>query len=289
MTTPKNMNLTAPDGIVEIPKLGFGVFQVDDGDVDEAVAAALGAGYRHIDTAASYGNEEGVGRALAAAPYPRSDLFITTKLWNSDQGDLETVRAALTSSLEKLGLDYIDLYLIHWPVPSAELYLESFRAMLALQGEGLVRAVGVSNFDEEHLQRLFDMTGQWPAINQVELHPYFQQSSLRAFHDKHGIVTEAWSPLGQNNGILEDVTLQEVAAEHDCTPAQAVLAWHQQNNVVAIPKSVTPARISENFASLNVELDDRCMKQIGKLDKGEEGRIGPVPAEFDADAPDTDD
>lgn len=289
MTQPKNMNLTAPGGIVEIPKLGFGVFQVDDGEVDEAVAAALGAGYRHIDTAATYGNEEGVGRALAAAPYPREELFVTTKLWNSDQGDLERVRAALTSSLEKLGLDYVDLYLIHWPVADADRYVETFRSMLALQGEGLIRAVGVCNFGEQELQRLFDMTGQWPAINQIELHPYFQQSSLRAFHEKNGIVTEAWAPLGQGTGLLDDIILKEVAAEHDCTPAQAVLAWHQQLNHVAIPKSVTPARIAENWASLTVELDDRCMKQIGKLDKGAEGRIGPDPAEFDKDAPGDDD
>ena len=282
MADVQNVTLDRSSGGVEIPQLGFGVFQVPADDVEEAVAAALGAGYRHIDTARIYGNEEGVGRALAHAPYPREDVFVTTKLWNEDHGDVDRVRTALRGSLERLGLDQVDLYLLHWPVPSTDRYVETWRSLLEVRQEGLARAVGVCNFTTDHLQRVFDMVGVMPAVNQVELHPYLQQKELREFHDEHGIATQAWSPIGGQGGtVLDDEVIGEIARKHDATPAQVVIAWHLAIGNVVIPKSVTPTRIAENFAAKDVDLDDDDLKAIEKLDKGEEGRVGPDPATFD--------
>lgn len=283
MTTSPLTALTTPSATVEIPQLGFGVFQVEDDGVVAPVSQALEAGYRHVDTAKVYGNEAGVGRALAESGVPTEDVFVTTKLWNADQGGVDTVRAALTASLERLGLERADLYLIHWPVPSADRYVETWQSLRTLRDEGLVRAIGVCNFEVEHLQRLHDETGEWPAINQVELHPYLVQAELRAFHDEHGIVTEAWAPIGQGSGLLDDAVVAEVAARHGITPAQAVIAWHLALGNVVIPKSVTPSRIVENFASLEVTLDADDVAAISGLDRG--GRIGPVPSEFAYDAP----
>ena len=263
---------------VEIPQLGFGVFQVPDDETTAAVGSALEAGYRSIDTAAVYGNETGVGRALAASGLARRDLFVTTKLWNADQGYDATLRA-FDASLAKLGLDHVDLYLIHWPTPARDLYLDTWRALERLAAEGRIRAAGVSNFQPAHLQRLLDTSELVPAVNQVELHPYFPQGELRAFHAQHGIATEAWSPLGQGGELLAEPELARIAEKHGRTVAQVVLRWHLQNGVIAIPKSVTPSRIRENLAVTGFELDAEDLAAIAGVATGK--RIGPDPQGFD--------
>lgn len=260
-----------------IPQLGFGVFQVPQDDTEAAVATALEAGYRSIDTAAAYENEEAVGRAIAASGLARDELFVTTKLWNSDQGRART-RRALEASLRRLGLDHVDLYLIHWPVPARDRYVESWRAMEEAHAEGLARAIGVSNFQIAHLRRLFDETEVVPAVNQVELHPRLQQAELRRFHAEHGILTEAWSPLARGGEVLRDPAIAEIARTHDRTPAQVVLRWHVQLGNVAIPKSVTPSRIAENIDVFGFELSGAELDRIAALDAGE--RIGPDPDRF---------
>jgi len=261
---------------VDIPQLGFGVFQVPPKETEEVVAQALEAGYRHLDTAAAYKNEGAVGQAIHASGIPRGEIFVTTKCFNDDHGKEEAKRA-FKASLERLELEHIDLYLIHWPVPAHDLYVETWQAFIELQAEGLVRAIGVSNFQPEHLERIVAETGVVPAINQVELHPYFQQTGLRHEHDELGIVTEAWSPLGQ--GLeLEDSEIVEIAEAHGKTPAQAIVRWHLQLGNVVIPKSVTPARIVENFDVFDFELSDGEMKAIRELDAGK--RIGPNPDTF---------
>ncbi|HHU08573.1 MAG TPA: aldo/keto reductase [Intrasporangiaceae bacterium] len=271
------ITLTQPAGPVDIPQLGFGVWQVPDEQTQPAVEQALQVGYRHIDTARIYGNEAGVGRALAAAGLDRSELFITTKLWNDDhEGDRP--RAALEASLDRLGLDHVDLYLIHWPVPEQDAYAHAWAALRELREEGLARAVGVCNFHAEHLERAHRETGEFPAINQVELHPYLQQEQLRAVHAEHGIVTESWSPLASGKEVLDDPVIAQIAAAHDVTPAQVILAWHRQSGFVVIPKSVTPSRIQENLDSLAVTLSEDDLARITTLEKGM--RTGPDPAEF---------
>jgi diketogulonate reductase-like aldo/keto reductase len=259
---------------VAIPQLGFGVFQIPDDETATAVGSALEAGYRSIDTAAIYGNERGVGRALAASELPRDEIFVTTKLWNSEQG-YDSTLAAFDASLAKLGLDQVDLYLIHWPTPARDLYVDTWRAFEKLLADGRTRAIGVSNFTIGHLRRLFDETGVVPAVNQVELHPRFQQRELRAFHAEHGIATEAWSPLAQGGDLLADPALAAIAERHGRTPAQVVLRWHLQLDNVVIPKSATPARIRENFDLFDFTLTDEDLTAIGALDRGE--RIGPDP------------
>jgi 2,5-diketo-D-gluconate reductase A len=261
---------------VEIPQLGFGVFQVPPKETEEAVARALDAGYRHIDTAAAYRNEGAVGQAIHASGLDRGEIFVTTKCWNDDQG-YEQAKRACRASLERLELEHLDLYLIHWPVPAHDLYVETWQAFVELQAEGLVRAIGVSNFQPEHLKRLIAHTGVTPAINQVELHPHFQQIGLRREHDELGIVTEAWSPLGQ--GLeLDDPVIIEIAEAHSKTPAQAIIRWHLQLGNVVIPKSVTPKRIEENFDVFDFQLSDAEMERIRELDAGR--RIGPDPDTF---------
>jgi 2,5-diketo-D-gluconate reductase A len=261
---------------VEIPQLGFGVFQVPPKETEEAVARALDAGYRHIDTAAAYRNEGAVGQAIHASGLDRGEIFVTTKCWNDDQG-YEQAKRACRASLERLELEHLDLYLIHWPVPAHDLYVETWQAFVELQAEGLVRAIGVSNFQPEHLKRLIAHTGVTPAINQVELHPHFQQTGLRREHDELGIVTEAWSPLGQ--GLeLDDPVIIEIAEAHSKTPAQAIIRWHLQLGNVVIPKSVTPKRIEENFDVFDFQLSDAEMERIRELDAGR--RIGPDPDTF---------
>ncbi|MFN2320977.1 MAG: aldo/keto reductase [Dermatophilaceae bacterium] len=271
------LTLTTPDGAIPIPQLGFGVWQVPDREVDAAIATALEVGYRHLDTARIYGNEEGVGRAIAAGGLKREELFVTTKVWNDDQGR-DATRAAFERSLERLGLDVLDLYLIHWPTPQFDTYVETWEELRAIRDEGLVRAIGVCNFGAEHLSRLHKETGEWPAINQVELHPYLTQEDLRAFHESHDIVTESWSPLASGSEVLDDLALAAIAQAHGVTPAQVILAWHRRLGLVVIPKSVTPSRIQENFDSLGVELTDSEMLTIATLDRG--WRTGPDPAEF---------
>ncbi|MGZ3102516.1 aldo/keto reductase [Streptomyces sp. H62] len=265
---------------VEMPQLGFGVWQVPDDEAETAVAQALEAGYRSIDTAAIYGNEEGTGKAIAASGVAREDLFVTTKLWNTDQGYDSTLRA-FDTSLEKLGLEYVDLYLIHWPMPAKERYVDTYKAFEKLHADGRVRAVGVSNFLPEHLERLIGETSVVPAVNQIELHPHLQQQALRAFHAEHGIATEAWSPLGSGKGILEIPAIVAIAQKHGRTPAQVVLRWHLQTGNVVIPKSVTPSRIAENIDVFGFALDDEDLAAISALN--EDRRLGPDPAEFNAE------
>ena len=261
---------------VAIPQLGFGVFQVPSRETEEAVARALTAGYRHIDTAAAYGNEGPVGQAIHASGIPRGEIFLTTKCFNDDHGH-DKAKHAFKQSLERLELEHIDLYLIHWPVPAHDLYVETWQAFIELQAEGLVRAIGVSNFQPAHLERIVAETGVVPAINQVELHPYFQQTGLRHEHDELGILTEAWSPLGQ--GLeLEDSEIVEIAEAHGKTPAQAIVRWHLQLGNVVIPKSVTPSRIEENFDVFDFELSDAEIAAIDALDRGL--RTGPDPDTF---------
>jgi 2,5-diketo-D-gluconate reductase A len=261
---------------VEIPQLGFGVFQVPPSETEEVVWRALEAGYRHLDTAAAYRNEAAVGQAMRASGLDRSEVFVTTKCFNDDHGH-DKAKKACKQSLERLELEHVDLYLIHWPVPAHDLYVETWQAFIELQSEGLVRAIGVSNFQPAHLERLIVETGVTPAINQVELHPHFQQDGLRHEHDQLGIVTEAWSPLGQ--GLeLDDPVIVEIAGAHAKTSAQTIIRWHIQIGNVVIPKSVTPERIEENFDVFDFELSGAEMEAIKALDAGK--RIGPDPATF---------
>ena len=260
----------------QIPQLGFGVFQVPPKETEVAVAEALSVGYRHIDTAAAYRNEGGVGQALHASGVDRDELFVTTKCWNDDQG-YEQAKRACRASLERLELSHLDLYLIHWPVPAHDQYVETWKAFVELQSEGLVRSIGVSNFQPEHLERVIAETGVAPAINQVELHPHFQQVGLRREHERLGVLTEAWSPLGQ--GLeLDDPAIVEIAEAHGKTPAQTIIRWHLQLGNVVIPKSVTPERIRENFEVFDFELSSEQMNAIAALDAGT--RIGPDPDTF---------
>ncbi|HEX3830655.1 MAG TPA: aldo/keto reductase, partial [Solirubrobacteraceae bacterium] len=257
--------------------LGFGVFQVPPEDTAAAVDKALETGYRSIDTARAYRNEAAVGEATARSGLAREELFITTKLWNADHGR-DAAKAAFEQSLERLGYDYLDLYLIHWPLPSRDKYVETWQALVELHADGRARSIGVSNFQVEHLERSIDASGVVPSVNQIELHPQLQQARLRDYHAEHGILTEAWSPLGQGAALTED-TVQSIASELDRTPAQVVLRWHLQLGNVVIPKSVTPERIEENFDVFDFELSEEQMEAIGQLETGE--RTGPDPDTFD--------
>jgi 2,5-diketo-D-gluconate reductase A len=263
-------------GDVRIPQLGYGVFQVPPEITADVTTRALQAGYRHIDTAAAYRNETGVGQAFRASGLAREDVFVTTKCFNDDHG-FEEAKRACRASLDRLELDHVDLYLIHWPVPSQDRYVETWKAFIELQQEGLTRAIGVSNFQPAHLRRIIDETGVTPAINQVELHPRLQQPGLRREHAELGIVTEAWSPLAQG-ALLDDPVIRGLAEAHGRTPAQVVLRWHLQLGNVVIPKSVTPERIEENFDLFGFELDAADMEAVAALDRGE--RIGPDPDTF---------
>jgi 2,5-diketo-D-gluconate reductase A len=267
--------LALHDG-VEIPQLGFGVFQVPPEDTQEVVELALDAGYRHFDTAGAYRNEKGVGAAIGASGLAREDLFVTTKLWNSEQG-FDTTLAAFEASLARLGLEFVDLYLIHWPVPSEDRYVDTWRAFERIHDEGRSRTIGVSNFRVEDLERLEAEAETRPTVNQIELHPRLQQAELRAWHADHRIVTEAWSPLAQGE-LLDDETIAAIAERHGKTPAQAILRWHLQLGNVVFPKSVTPERIRENLELFDFELSDAEMAEFERLDRGE--RIGPDPGTF---------
>ncbi len=258
-----------------MPQLGFGVFQVPDAETNAIVATALEAGYRSIDTAALYQNEEGTGRAIAASGLAREDLFITTKLWNSDQG-YDSAMRAFDTSLSKLGLDYVDLYLIHWPAPARDTYVDTWQALERIYADGRAKSIGVSNFQPAHLQRLMDETETVPAVNQIELHPRLPQTTLREFHAANGIVTEAWSPLGQGKGLLDDPTLAGIAERHGVSPARVALRWNLQLGNVVIPKSVTPSRVRENLDVFDFELDSADLSALATLETGE--RVGPDPA-----------
>lgn len=259
-----------------IPSIGLGVWQATSTQAVAAVAEALRAGYRHIDTASIYENEEGVGAGLRDADIARDDVFVTTKIWNDAQGGAR-MHAALDASLQRLGLDHVDLLLIHWPDPNQDRYVETWRAMAEARERGQVRSIGVSNFNEEHLQRLVGETGIVPVINQIELHPFFQQSALREVHARMGIRTQAWSPLGQSE-TLKDPAIAAIAARHSKTPAQVVLRWHLELGIVAIPKSVTPERIRANLDVFDFLLTSADHAAIGKLDCGR--RLGPDPLLF---------
>jgi len=261
---------------VEIPQLGFGVFQVPPEEAQAVVEEALRVGYRHIDTAAAYRNEKGVGAAVRESGIPREEVFVTTKLWNSQQGH-DSALETIEKSLGRLGMDHVDLYLIHWPVPGQDRFVETWRAFERIRAEGKARAIGVSNFRVEDLERLDAETETRPSINQIELHPRLQQAELRAFHAEHGIATEAWSPLAQGE-LLGEETIAGIADEVGKTSAQVILRWHLQLGNVVIPKSVTPERIRENFELFDFELSEEQMASIETLDTGE--RIGPDPATF---------
>ncbi|WP_405374466.1 MULTISPECIES: aldo/keto reductase [unclassified Microbacterium] len=263
MTVP---TITLNDGNT-IPQLGLGVFQVDPDEAERIVSVALEAGYRHIDTAAAYRNEAGVGRAIAASGIPRDEIFVTTKLWNSEQGR-DTARPAIEASLEKLGLDRVDLYLIHWPRPDKDLYVETWQQLETFKAEGLTRSIGVSNFQQAHLQRVLDETGTVPAINQIELHPAFAQRALRGFQEPLGIRTESWGPLGQGKyDLFGEKAVADAAAAHGVSPAQVVIRWHLQQGIIVFPKSSTPERIAQNVDVFGFELSADEIAAIDGLDR----------------------
>lgn len=263
-----NLTLTLNDDRI-MPQLGLGTWRLPDAHAPVAVRDALDVGYRLIDTAAIYGNERGVGEGLHG-----QDGFVTTKLWNDRQRDVD---AALDESLALLGLDAVDLYLIHWPRPDDGQYGDAWRAMIRLRDAGLARSIGVSNFEPEHLDVVIDATQVVPAVNQIELHPRFQQRALRDYHARHGIVTQSWSPLGQGGALLAEDAIVAVAAKHGCSPAQAVIAWHLQHGLSVIPKAGDPAHLRENFAATELTLDAEDMAAIDALDDPD-GRIGPHPS-----------
>lgn len=260
-----------------MPQLGLGVWQAKDGEETRgAVKAAIDAGYRLIDTAAVYQNERSVGQGIRDSGINRQELFVTTKLWNSDQG-AGNVRPALQASLERLGLDYVDLYLIHWPTPERDLYVETWKEFERLKSDGLVRSIGVSNFRIEDLERLKAETDTAPSVNQIELHPHFQQSELREYADTNDIRIESWSPIGGSKGnLLQDATLQDIATAHKKTPAQVVIRWHLQHGLIVIPKSVHTERLKENIDVFDFELSPDEMKKIDSLDTGIRGGANPA-------------
>lgn len=277
---PQAPLITLNDGI-QIPQLGLGVWQLDDDQAYTSSVAALKAGYRHIDTAMIYGNESGVGRALAESEVARSEIFITTKLWNTDQGYDSTLRA-FDTSMKKLGLEQLDLYLIHWALPKKNAYRDTWKAFVRLHEEGRVRSIGVSNFHPEHLKHIIDDTGVTPSVNQIELHPDFAQLEL-VEHCKHlGIVTESWSPLGQGGALLSQPLISQIASKHGKTAAQIILRWHVQNGHVVIPRSSNPERIAQNLDVFDFVLDEQDLQGLAHIPQT--GRLGPNPDTFDMGA-----
>jgi 2,5-diketo-D-gluconate reductase A len=268
-------SITLNDGN-SIPQVGLGVWQTPPEDTERAAATALDAGYRHIDTAAAYGNEREVGHAVDKSGLAREDVYLVTKLWNADQG-YDSTLTAFDASLDRLGVDYLDLYLIHWPMPAKNAFVDTFKAFAYLRDQGRVRSIGVSNFEPEHLGILVDATGIVPAVNQVELHPLLQQQELREVHAQLGIATEAWSPLGQGS-LLSNPTVTAIAETHGKTPAQVLIRWHIQLGNIVIPKSVTPERIVSNFDVFDFELSEQDMASISSL--GDGTRLGPDPRTF---------
>ena len=278
MSTVPDINLN--DGNT-IPQLGFGTYQIDPQDTVEAVSQALEIGYRHIDTAEMYGNEAEVGEAIRASGIDRGEIFVTSKLNNSfhEPGD---AREAFDTTLSKLGMDYVDLFLIHWPLPTRFNgdYVSTWQTLEEFHRDGRSRSIGVSNFQPDHLERLAAETDTVPAINQIEVHPYFTNDAARAYGREHGIATEAWSPIAQG-GVLDDSTIAQIAEKAGKTPAQVILRWHLQLDHIVFPKSVTPSRMRENFDLFDFELEQDDVEAISALDKGEDGRTGPHPDVFD--------
>lgn len=264
--------LTLNDG-KKIPQLGFGVYKTPNDEVEAAIECAFEAGYRHIDTAKLYDNEEGVGRAVRNSGLERSSVFVTTKVWNDDHGR-EKTRRACEESLERLGLDYVDLYLIHWPMPMNGLAVDTWEELIKLREEGLVTSIGVANFPAQRIDELTEATGVVPVLNQIELNPYFAQNDLREANRERGVLSQAWAPLHRGKGLFDDPIIREIAERLEATPAQVVLAWHRALGTIAIPKSVTPSRIRENFGALNVRLTPEDLAAIAALDRGEAGRTG---------------
>ncbi|MDO4919557.1 aldo/keto reductase [Kocuria sp.] len=254
----------------EIPQLGFGTYPMDDAEAEALIPEALWRGYRLVDTAVNYGNERGVGRGIRSSGIPRDEVFLASKIPGRDQGR-DGVRRSLEGTLERLGTDHLDLYLIHWPNPSADLYVQTWQAMREARDEGLVRSLGVSNFLPEHLLRLEAETGEMPVVNQVELHPQYQQEALRAFHDEHRILTQAWSPLGRKTDLLQSEWLAEIARHQGRTPAQVVLRWHVQSGIVPIPKSSDTGRMAENIDVFGWELTDEQMERLRMMHTGISG------------------
>ncbi|THV22221.1 aldo/keto reductase [Peteryoungia ipomoeae] len=266
-------HITLNDGN-SIPQVGLGVWQTPNDEAAPAVKAALDAGYRHVDTAAVYENEEGVGAGIRQSGIDRKDIFLTTKLWNTDQGYDSTLKA-FEASLKRLGTDYVDLYLIHWPSAHRGLYVDTWKALVKLKEEGRAKSIGVSNFYPEHLEKIIAETGVVPVINQIELHPDFQQREARAFHEKHKITTQSWSPLGQGK-LLGNPLIGKIAERLGRTPAQVIIRWHIDNGLVVIPKSVTPSRIAENFKVFDFALSAEDLEALNALDNAA-ARIGPDP------------
>lgn len=275
---PNNQPMITLNDGNRMPQLGFGVWQVSDETIPRTIAEALKAGYRSIDTAQGYENESGVGKAIAESGLPREELFITTKLRNRAHGYDATLKA-FDQSMKKLRLEVLDLFLIHWPLPSAGLYVETWQAFVRLQKEGRVKSIGVSNFNEDHLREIIAKSGVVPAVNQIELHPAYQQRKLVAVNRELGIATECWSPLGQGT-LLSHPVIAQIAKKHGVTPAQAIIRWHLDQGYIVIPKSTTPSRIAENFAVFGFSLDDEDKTAIAALDNPL-AKIGPDPVSFD--------
>lgn len=274
MVTPQ-LTVQLSDGH-RIPQLGLGVWQASQYEARHAVELAIEAGYRHVDTASIYGNEEGVGEGIRNASVPREQIFLTTKIWNDAQGQESTAKA-IDASLARLEVDYVDLLLIHWPAPFQDKYVETWKALIAAQQAGKARSIGVSNFNPEHLHRLIGETGVSPVLNQVELHPFLQQQYLRKHHASLGIATQSWSPLGQGSALTHSGII-DIAQKHGRTPAQVIIGWHMELGLIAIPKSVTPSRIRENLDVFNFSLDAADLASIEKMNTGT--RLGPDPASF---------